>query len=421
MQKKTQLAFPKRFLWGATTSAHQVEGNTHNQWTVWELENAQTKAAQAKFQLEDLDSWPRVQAEAQDPAGYVSGQASDHYTRYEEDFDLLQKMNMNALRFGVEWSRVEPAEGAWNVEAVEHYKRYAAQLQRRGIEPVVTLFDHTLPVWFAAKGGFEKRQNVQYFVQFAEKMIRELGRDVRFVVTLNEPEVYAYESYYTGNWPPQATSKWKLWRVLNNLAYAHSQTAKVIHGINRRYKVSAAKNSVYFYPGDDAWLSRKTAGVLQYLQDDYFLKKVAKQCDFLAVNFYHSARVYGYRVHNPEKQVDDMGRDLSPADIQYALERLHRKYNLPILVTENGLADSDDTQRQWWLTQTLAGMQRAIDAGVRLEGYLHRSLLDGFEWDKGRWPRFGLVGVDVKTQARQLRPSGVWLGKVIKHLRKEAG
>jgi len=418
MQKKTQLAFPKRFLWGASTSAHAVEGNTHNQWTVWELENAKTKAAQAKFQLEDLDSWARVQAEAEDPASYVSGEASDHYVHYEEDFDLLRKMNLNALRFGVEWSRVEPAQGAWSVEAVEHYKRYVAQLRRRGIEPVVTLFHNTLPVWFTAMGGFEKRQNVQYFVQFAERMIRELGRDVRFVITMNEPEVYAYESYYKGNWPPQMTSKWQFWRVLSNLAYAHNQTAKAIHALNRRYKTSIAKNSVYFYPGDDAWLSRRTAEVMQYAQDDYFLKKVIKQCDFLGVTFYHSARVYGYRVHNPEKQVDDMGRDLSPADIQYALERVYRKYGLPIIVTENGLADGEDTQRQWWLTQTLAGMQRAMEAGVRLEGYVHGCLLDGFVWDRGRWPRFGLIAVDYKTQKRRLRPSAAWLGKVIKHLRK---
>lgn len=419
MQKKPILAFPKKFLWGAATSAHQVEGGTHNQWTVWELENAKSKAAQAKFHFEDLESWSRIEKEASDPQNYVSEDSVDHYNRYEEDFDLLEKMNMNAFRFSIEWSRVEPEEGAWNVEAVEHYKKYAASLKKRGIEPVVTLFHFTLPVWFVNRGGFEKRSNTQYFVRFAEKMVRELGTSVRLVITLNEPEVYAHESYFGGNWPPNVTSKWKFWRVMNNLAYTHNKTAATIHVINRRYKVSISKNSCYFYAGDDAWLSRKSAGIMQYFQDDYFLRKIAKSCDFLGVNFYFSNRVYGYRVHTPDNKVSDMGWDLSPGDIQYALERLHEKYHLPILITEDGLADGEDTHRQWWITSTLIGMQKAMENGVKLEGYLHWSLLDNFEWDKGKWPRFGLVEVDYTTLERHLRPSALWFGKIIKHLRKE--
>lgn len=417
MQKKPNLAFPKKFLWGAATSAHQVEGNTHNQWSVWELENAKSKAAQAPHQWDDLDSWPDIKDEATDPGTYVSGVGADHYNLYQEDFDLLQKMNMNAFRFSIEWSRVEPNEGAWNVEAIEHYKQYLADLKKRGIEPVVTLFHFTLPVWFTALGGFEKRKNVKYFTRFAEKIVSELGASVRLIITINEPEVYAYESYHTGNWPPNVTSNWQLYRVLNNLAYAHNQVADVIHSMNRRYKVSIAKNSCYFYAGDNAWLSRKSADIMQYLQDDYLLKKVTKRCDFLGMNFYFSNRVYGYRVHSPEEKVSDMGWDLSPVDIQHALERLHEKYKLPIIITENGLADGEDEYRQWWLTQTLIGMQKAMDNGVRLDGYLHWSLIDNFEWDKGVWPRFGLASVDYATKKRTLRPSAVWFGKVIKHLR----
>ncbi len=418
MQKKPSLTFPKKFLWGAATSAHQVEGGTHNQWTVWELENAKSKAAQANYHLEDLDSWQRIQADAKDPNAYVSSRATNHYERYSEDFDLLQKMNMNAFRFSVEWSRVEPEQGAWNVEAVEHYKQYVGELKKRGIEPVVTLFHFTLPVWFAALGGFEKRRNIQYFVRFVDKMTRELGTSVKTIITINEPEVYAYESYLAGNWPPNVTSKRTFHKVLGNLARAHNQAADVIHGINRRYKVSIAKNSCYFYAGDDAWLSRKSAGIMQYFQDDYFLKKVVKKCDFIGINFYFSNRVYGYRVHSPEYKVSDMGWDLSPADIQHALERLYEKYHLPMLITENGIADARDEYRKWWITQTLIGMQKAMDNGVHLEGYLHWSLLDNFEWDKGRWPRFGLVEVDYKTLQRTLRPSAAWFGKIIKHLRE---
>lgn len=418
MQKKPKLTFSKKFLWGAASSAHQVEGGNHNQWSVWELENAKSKAAQARHQWEDLENWPEIEAQAKNPNNYVSGKATDHYDRYEEDFDLLQKMNMNAFRFSVEWSRVEPEEGAWNVEAIDHYKKYAAELKKRGIEPMVTLFHFTLPVWFTARGGFEKRANVKYFVRFAQKIVSELGANVRLVLTINEPSVYAYESYLVGNWPPNQTSRRTYWHVLRNLAHAHNQAADAIHAINRRYRVSLAKNSTYVYAGDDAWLSRKYAGILQYATDDYFLKKVAKRCDFLGMNYYFSDRVYGYRVHNPEEKVSDLGWDLAPANIQHSLERLHEKYNLPIIVTENGLADAADSQRKWWLTQTLIGMQKALDNGVKLEGYFHWSLTDNFEWDKGFWPRFGLAEVEYDTLERKLRTSALWFSKIIKHIRE---
>lgn len=420
MQKKPKLRFPKSFLWGAATSAHQVEGGTHNQWSVWELENAKSLAAQAQYQWGDLESWPAIKDAARDPHNYVSGKNVDHYNRYEEDFDLLQKLNMNAFRFSIEWSRVEPEEGAWNVEAVEHYKTYVRDLKDRGIEPVVTLFHFTLPIWFAERGGFAERGNIQYFVRFAERMVRELGQSVRYIITLNEPEVYAHESYLMGHWPPNQTSKWTFWRVMNNLATAHNRAATAIHKINRRYKVSVAKNSSYIYAGDDAWLSRYSAGLMQYLQDDYFLKKVVGTCDFLGINYYFSNRVYGYRMHNPDIDLSDMGWDLAPANIELALERVYEKYKLPIIITENGLADAADEKRQKWLTQTLLGMQRAMDEGVELQGYLHWSLLDNFEWDKGFWPRFGLVAVDDKTLARVPRRSALWFAKIIKHLRETA-
>jgi beta-glucosidase len=416
-QSKSQLKFPKHFLWGAATSAHQIEGDTHNQWTVWEFEHTISLATQSQYHYGDLDSWPDIKAQAKDPSNYVSAKGADHYNLYEKDFELLKKMNMNAFRFSVEWSRIEPQEGAWSVEAIEHYKRYIQELKRRNIEPVVTLFHFTLPVWFTERGGFEKRQNVKYFTRFAEKIVRELGINVRYIVTINEPEIYTTESYLGGHWPPNKTSKWTAWRVLNNLAYAHNQAAKAIHGINRRYKVSVAKNSCYVYAGDNALLSRFSAAVLQYVRDDYFLKKVVKQCDWLGVNYYFSDRVYGYRVHNPDQKLSDLGWDLSPENIQYTLERLHEKYHLPIIITENGLADSEDSQRQWWITQTLIAMHKSIQSGVKLEGYLHRSLLDNFEWDKGFWPRFGLASVNYTTKERTLRPSAVWFGKIIKHLK----
>lgn len=414
---QTQMKFPKRFLWGVSSSSHQTMGSHHSQWSKWEKDNALSLSKRAEYQYGDLNSWKHIKSVATDKDSYTSSDTIDHAESYKNHFEILKKLNMNAFKFSIEWSQVEPSEGAWDVEVVDWYKDHIKELKKRDIEPIVTLFHFTLPQWFSEKGGFEKRANIKHFVRFAEKIISELGISVRYIITLNEPEVYAYESYYLGNWPPVVSSKWKFWRVANNLMSAHRQAAKAIRSLNRRYKISIAKNSIYFYPGDDAWLTRLSARVMQYFQDDYFLRKVAKSCDFIGVNYYLTNRVYGYRVHNPENQLSDLGSSLQPRDIQYVLERLSRKYKKPLMVTENGLADHSDEHRKWWLSETLVGMMAAIEEGVRLEGYLYRSLFDSFEWDRGYWPRFGLIEVDFKTGERKSRPSAVWFARVLKHIR----
>ena len=417
MPNRLELKFPKNFLWGVATSAHQIEGGQHNQWSVWELENAKALAAQSSYQFDDLSNWPEVKRSAQTPSNYVSGRATEHYARFAEDISLVRKLNLNAFRFSIEWSRVQPEQGAWDAGAVKHYKEVLAELKKQGIEPMVTLFHFTLPVWFAEMGGFEKRANVKFFVEFAERILSELGGTIRYVITINEPEIYASQSYLEAKWPPQVQNRAQYRRVLANLAFAHNTIAKKLHAASRRYRVSIAKNSAYIYPGDDSALSVRAAAVMQYQRDDMFLRKVIKQCDFLGVNYYFSERVYGYRVHNPDERLNDLGWDMQPQYLERALERLSEKYKKPIIVTENGLADASDEDRQWWLMQTILAMQRAMRSGVELLGYFHWSLTDNFEWDKGYWPRFGLYAVDYRTMERTPRPSAVWFAKVLKKVR----
>lgn len=417
MPNRLELKFPKNFLWGVATSAHQIEGGQHNQWSVWELENAKALAAQSSYQFDDLSNWPEVKRSAQTPSNYVSGRATEHYARFAEDISLVRKLNLNAFRLSIEWSRVQPEQGAWDAGAVKHYKEVLAELKKQGIEPMVTLFHFTLPVWFTEMGGFEKRANVKFFVEFAERILSELGGTIRYVITINEPEIYASQSYLEAKWPPQVQNRAQYRRVLANLAFAHNTIAKKLHAASRRYRVSVAKNSAYIYPGDDSALSVRAAAVMQYQRDDMFLRKVIKQCDFLGVNYYFSERVYGYRVHNPDERLNDLGWDMQPQYLERALERLSEKYKKPIIVTENGLADASDEDRQWWLMQTILAMQRAMRSGVELLGYFHWSLTDNFEWDKGYWPRFGLYAVDYRTMERTPRPSAVWFAKVLKKVR----
>ncbi len=416
-EKDNKLKFPKNFLWGSATSAHQVEGGNYNQWTVWELENAKVKSAQAEYQYGDFENWASIEKYAKQPNNYVSGLLTNHYENYAQDFKFLQKMNMNAYRFSIEWSRIEPREGVWSAKEIGHYRDYLDSLKSLDIEPIVTLFHFTLPVWFAEKGGFEKRSNVKYFTRFVKKIVSELGSRFKYVITINEPEVYASASYYFQDWPPAKQSPYKLWRVLNNLAYAHRESAKIIHGISTRYKVSIAKSSAYYYPGDNAFLSQISAKIANYFKENYFINKTIKYCDFLGINYYQSNRYCGSRVHNPDKNLSDLNWDMQPADIQFVLEGLYEKYKVPIIITENGLADAEDKDRKWWIYETIIAMQKAIKNGVKLQGYLHWSLMDNFEWAYGKWPRFGLVEVNYKTGEKKLRKSAEWFGRVIKKIR----
>lgn len=416
-KQSERIVFPKKFLWGAATSAHQVEGGLVNQWTTWELEHAKRLSVQAPHQFGDIDSWPRIKKEAIRPDNYVSGRGVDHYHRYEEDFAILKSLNMNAFRFCIEWARIEPQEGAWDAAAIAHYRTYLRTLKKMGITPVVTLFHFTLPEWFAAKGGFEKRRNIKYFVYYVEKVLSELGRDIEWIVTINEPTVYAGESYLEGHWPPNKTRKRDMLRVLYNLVTAHKKVYKLTRA-RKKWKVSMAHHLIYCYPGDDAILSRASARVAHYLLNTWVLRRVRRHSDFLAINYYFARRIYGYRAHDPYLKVSDLGWDMQPDKLQYLLEDLAERYRLPIMITENGLADGADSQRQWWLTETIKAMHEALKRDVKLIGYLHWSLLDNFEWDKGYWPKFGLVAVDRQTMTRTVRPSARWFAAVIKKLRK---
>ena len=409
-----QIRFPKKFMWGAGVSAHQVEGGNHNQWTAWELDHAKARAAQAPYQYEDLEAWKDIARLAGNPANYVSGAASGHYMRYEEDLKLLKKLNLNTFRFSIEWSRIEPEEGQWNAEALEHYRQYFAYLKQLGVTPVVTLFHFTLPEWFAAKGGFAKRSNGVHFVQFAAKVLDEFAPYMKWIITINEPTIYVHEGYLNGNWPPGVMSKWQAMNVLHNLLHVHAQIAKLVHTKSRRLKVSMAHHVSYVYPGDDAWLTRLSSGIINQVTNHYLLARAVRTSDFIGVNYYASRRVYGYRVHNPDLRLSDMGWDMQPSDLRYVLDELWDRYKKPILITENGLADATDTHRGWWLQQTITAMHDAMSDGVDLLGYIHWSLLDNFEWNHGRWPRFGLIGVDYKTLERMVRPSARALARIIK-------
>lgn len=402
--------FPKEFWWGAATSAHQVEGGNYNDWTEWEHANSARLAAEAArrhtnapTRIPDyiLEKYPNPLQ----PENYISGRACDHYNRFRDDFDIAKLLGHNAHRLSIEWSRIEPEEGKFDEKEIEHYREVIKALRERGLEPFVTLWHWPVPLWLRDKGGWESKDIVRYFSGYIEHTVKKLGDLVTFWVTINEPEIYALNSYLRGIWPPQKKSLVKYLAVTLNLITAHKKAYGAIHLINPASRVGVAKNNTYF----EGW----PAGLLNWFWNRWFLNQVKNHQDFIGLNYYFHKRLWGVRSgRNPAEEISDMGWEIYPEGIYHALMEL-KGYGKPVYITENGAADARDAIRGKFIEEHLGWTLEAIQDGADVKGYFHWSLLDNFEWDKGFWPRFGLVEVDYRTQERKIRPSAWEYKKMI--------
>jgi beta-glucosidase len=413
------LKFPRDFLWGASTSAHQVEGGNHNQWTVWELAHAAELAKNAEKRYSHLASWDEIKKDAQDPNNYVSGRGTDHYNSYEEDFKILKKLNFNAHRFGIEWSRLEPQEGQWDETAVEHYRRYIEKLKEMDIEPVLNIWHWTSPVWFAEKGGFKNRSNIKYFERFVQKICDEYGHLLRYIITLNEPNNYVSFSYQLGIWPPQEKNFLIGARVYWNLVSAHKHSYKILKHHHPELQVGiAAQLANIQAKRPHNFFDEISTKLMRYFWNWWFLRRIRKQQDFVGFNYYFTDYYTGvFKRQNPKTPLNDLGWYMEPEGLYPLLVRIWARYKKPIIITENGVADANDEYRRWWIEETIVAMQRALSEGVKIKGYFHWSLLDNFEWADGWWPKFGLVEVDRKHgMKRTIRPSAKWFADRIEKL-----
>lgn len=409
------------FFWGASTASHQVEGGTANQWSVWELSVAAKQAKTAKKRLDWLPSWDRIAHKATKPENYVSGRGVDHYNRYEEDFDIAQKMGLNAFRFSIEWSRLEPEEGKWNAAEFQHYKDYIAELKKRGIEPFLNIWHWTIPIWFAEKGGFAKQSNLKYFDALVKKVSHELLHDVRYVITLNEPNVYMGMSYSDGGWPPQEHNKLKAIWVYYNLSRAHKRAWRILKAKKPSLRIGVAQqlaNIQALRPGH--WLDESVVKVMRYFWNWWWLNRIRRYQDFVGFNYYFTDYYKGFERHNPSEPVSDLGWYMNPQGILQLMQRIAYHYpGKPIIITENGLADARDEHRQWWLAETMKALDTAKSQDIPVIGYLHWSLLDNFEWAFGWWPEFGLIHVDREhDMKRTIRPSAIWWARYLQNHRK---
>ncbi|WP_261989296.1 glycoside hydrolase family 1 protein [Streptomyces sp. uw30] len=381
--------FPPRFLWGTAIGAHQSEGNnTASDW--WYREN-----------LPDS------------PIPERCGDAIDSYHRWPEDLDLAAGAGFKDYRFGIEWSRIEPADGAISRAALDHYRRIVEGAVKRGLRPTVTLHHFTLPLWFAARGGWLAEDAVQRFLGYVDALAPVLEAGVVRVMTINEPNVVAVL-------PKLASSSGDA-DLTQGLPVPDEALTRVMIAVHRAaVERLRARHphlevgwgvSVQDYQADPG--AEAAADAYCEPRDQVFLR-ASKGDDYVGVQTYTRGLISadGTPRLGPNPELTQTGWEFYPSALGGTVRRVARIVgDVPLIVTENGVATSDDAQRIEYIIGALQALRGAMDDDVDVRGYFHWSLLDNWEW--GHWgPTFGLVAVDRETFTRTPKPSLTWLGSL---------
>ncbi len=426
------MRFPENFLIGAATAAHQVEGNNiySDYWT-----------------MELMKSTSFVEP---------SGEAVDHYNRYEEDIRLMAEAGLNCYRFSIEWARVEPVEGQFDETEVEHYRKVIRCCKENGITPIVTLHHFTSPKWLISKGGWEAESTVEDFKRYCVYIAAQLGSEMEYVCTINE-----------ANMGLQLAAIAKRYMKQMLLPKKKSETdGKAQVGINLKQmlanqKIAAAENvEVFGTEKLHTFVSQRTEegdllimrahaaardamkamcphlkiGLSLSLHDIQAEKGGAKNAakewhsefghylpyikddDYLGVQNYTRTRIgpFGQLGMPDGAELTQMNYEFYPEALENVIQAVAKEFTGDLIVTENGIATSDDTRRVEFIRRALSGVQNCIADGIPVRGYCHWSLLDNFEWQKGFSMTFGLIAVDRNTQTRHPKESLTYLGSYTK-------
>jgi beta-glucosidase len=380
--------FPDGFLWGTATAAHQVEGGNVNN-DHWELEHAEHT-----------------------PFAEPSGDACDSFHRWPEDLDLVAGAGLNTYRFSLEWSRVEPEEGEFSRAGLDHYRRIVDGCRDRGLTPIVTLVHFTMPRWLLHDGGWTGPKAGDRIARFTEFVSPALA-DAGYVATLNEPNLMAAQ--------PVMGAMARRGEPIKGLPRPDQAVADALLGLHGRMtqvlRGAGAPPSGMTLVGrehlaQDGGEERMRAERAAF--EDQFLE-AARADDWLGLQVYTCARfdADGLVAPAPDVQTLAHGMERRPEALGAAVRRAAEVLpGMPLLVTENGIATTDDDDRITFTRDALTGLATAIADGADVRGYVHWSLLDNFEWMLGYRPTFGLVAVDRETFARTPKPSLAWLGEV---------
>lgn len=415
------MAFSKDFLIGAATAAHQVEGNNlHSDY--WAQE-------QMKF------------TSFLEP----SGDAVDHYNRYEEDIQLMANAGLNAYRFSIEWAQIEPKQGEFDDAEIAHYRKVLECCHAHGIAPIVTLHHFTSPKWLIEQGGWESEATVALFARYCGYVAEQLGDLMHYVCTINEAnmgvQIAAIAARYAqnaaqnlqiginfennmmermkqqaaenisafGTHQPQVfvSSRTPEGDILVMRAHQAAKAAIKVANPALQVGITLSLHDIQAQPGGEEQAAKEWheefLHYLPYIEND----------DFFGVQNY-TRTLMGAEGSLPAPEgceTTQMGYEFYPQAIEHVLRTVHKSLPIPLMVTENGVATSDDSRRVAFISEAMAGVERCVADGIPVLGYCYWSLMDNFEWQKGYSMTFGLIAVDRTTQTRTAKPSLSALGQ----------
>jgi beta-glucosidase len=436
----TRNDFPEGFLFGAATAAYQIEGHGFG--------------GAGPTHWDTFAATPGNVVRAED-----GRRACDHYHRWPEDLDLLKTAGMDAYRFSTSWARVMPeGHGPVNAEGLDFYDRLVDGILERGLKPFQTLYHWELPSALADLGGWTNRDTAARFADFAEVITRRLGDRVASVATINEPWCVAWLSHFIGAHAPGQRDIRAAARAMHHILLAHGQAMTRLRAMGQP-NLGIVLNFEHATPASDSPADHAAAARQDAIYNRWFIEaitkgaypaealeglaphmpkawqedmaEIAQPIDWLGVNYY-TRHIHADDPGAPWPATRDvpgplpktqMEWEIYPEGLHGFLTRLARDHvgNLPIHVTENGMASADevlngavhDPVREDFLFAHLDATRRAIADGANVKGFFYWSLLDNYEWALGYEKRFGLVHVDFETLRRTPKASYHALARAI--------
>ncbi len=432
---------PQDFLVGAATAAHQVEGNNiHSDY--WAMEHMKY----GNFNEPSLD-------------------AVDHYNRYEEDIKMVAEAGLNAYRFSIEWARIEPKQGVYDENEIEHYRKVLTCCRENGVEPIVTMMHFTSPKWLIENGGWENEATVEAFKNYCQYVTEQLGDLMHYVCTINEANMGIQVAAISARYRAQMMAKMQRMQqggaeekkdlegtaqvgmnfndMMANMQKQKEENVEIFGTDTLQTFVSARTpegDMLVIRAHQAARAAMKAVkpelqiGLTLSLHDiqaqeggeetaakewvDEFTHYVSyiKEDDFFGLQNYSRSLIgpNGILPVPEGAEITQMDYEYYPEGLEHVIRRVYEEMPMPIMVTENGIATADDTRRVAYIQTAMKGVENCIQDGIPVKGYMYWSMMDNFEWQKGFGMTFGLISVDRTTQTRTAKPSLTVLGNYTK-------
>jgi len=421
---------PRDFRFGVSTAAHQVEGNNSNSdWWQWEEIPGKIKNGQR------------------------SGIATDSWGHQDEDISNMKSLGVSVYRYSIEWAKVEPKEGVFDEKVLAQYSDQVDRLLRAGIEPMITLQHFTLPLWVKDHGGWDWDGIAGAFETYLTKVIPVFGKRVKYWITINEPMSMIAGGYMSDVFPPGVNNLSSIGTPMINMLRAHGRAYHRIHEILEKQNftpmVGLAHNLIVLDPLHsynllEHYVTRRFSQIYNWAIPDalttgefkiFFpfminakadIPEAKNTQDFFGLNYYTRYRVKVNlfskdkfeKVVTPGAPVNDLGWEIYPEGIARLLNQIQERFpQMPIWITENGIADADDHLRTKYIKEHLDQIADRIEAGVPVKGYCQWTLNDNFEWAEGFTAHFGFYSLDPKTLNRVPRQSAADFSEITRSVK----